>query len=191
MPFPKARLRAGFSLPELLACLTMLAFVMTGAATLLNVSSRQQRTLRIYSQVQTDLRSGIRRASRTLRHASAILNPSTSVNFPVKTSGASQVIVRVPEPAGSAASAVEVRFYASGGVFYAQRSDVSGAGVALESGVQSVAFKYYRTANGSRAAVDATPSQATEIQITITATSGAINTKLSNLVALRNVLINL
>lgn len=185
------RLRAGFSLTELLAALTMLAFVITGAATLLNVGRRQLRTLRTYSQVQTDLRAGVRRASRTLRHANTVLNPSSAGNFPVKSSSASQVIVQVPEPTGSSPATVEVRFYVSNGVFYAQRSDVSGSGVALESGVQSVLFNYFRTVNGTRSSVDATPNQATEIQMTTTAASGGMNTKLTTLVALRNVLINL
>lgn len=183
--------RRGFSLPEMLAALTMLAFVIMGAATLLNVGRRQQQTLRIYSQVQTDLRGGVRRATRTLRHASKILNPSSMANFPVKVSNASQVIVEVPEPTGNSPATVEVRFYVSNGVFYAQRSDVAGAGVVLERGVQSVAFNYFRTINGVRSTADATPDQATEIQITVTASSGAINTRLSSLVALRNVLINM
>jgi prepilin-type N-terminal cleavage/methylation domain-containing protein len=183
-------IRRGFSLPEMLAALTMLAFVMLGAATLLNVGRRQQQALRIYSQVQTDLRGGIRRATRTLRHARQVLNPSSVANFPVKVSNASQVIVEVPEPTGSASTTVQVRFYASDGVFYAQRSDVAGAGVGLERNVQSVAFNYFRTNNGARSAVDSAPDQATEIQITLTANSGAINTRLSSLVALRNVLIS-
>jgi hypothetical protein len=169
----------------------MLGFVITGAATLLNVGRRQQRTLRLYSQVQTDLRASIRRATRALRHASEVVNPSTATNFPVKSSGASQVIVTVPEPSGSSPSTVQIRFYLSSGNFYAQRSDNTGPGVLLESGVQSLTFNYFRTVGSSRTAVDASPSQATEIQIAITGSSGNISSKLTTLVALRNVLVSL
>lgn len=183
--------KRGFSLPEMLAALTMLAFVLTSAATLLNVGRRQQQTLRQYSQVQTDLRAGLRRASRTLRHAQSIKNPSAAANFAVKVSDASQVIVEVPEPTGSAQTTVEVRFYLSNGVLYAQRADVATAGVALETGVQNVEFRYFRTANGVRATSDSAPQQATEVQLTVTAASGAISTRLSTLVSMRNVLINL
>lgn len=184
---PSRRHRA-FSLPEMLVALTMLGFVITGAATLLNVARRQQRTLRLYSQVQTDLRAGIRRATRTLRHAAQVVSPSSSTNFPVKTSGPTQVIVQVPEPTGTSPNTVEVRLYLSGGTFYAQRSDVSGAGIALETGVQSLTFNYFRTEGGTRTTVDGTPTQATEIQIAITGSSGTMSSSLTALVAMRNAL---
>jgi len=182
------RLRAGFSLPEMLVALMMLSFIITGAATLLNVTRRQQRTLRLYSQVQTDLRAGVRRATRTLRHASEVVSPSSATNFPVKTSGSTQVIVLVPEPTGTSPSVIEVRFYLSSGVLYAQRSDVAGPGVALESDVQSLAFNYFRTSGAVRTAVDSTPTQATEIQMTVTGSSSTMTSSLTTLVTMRNAL---
>ena len=183
--------RRGVSLAELLVSLTMMAMVIASCATLLTIGRRQQRTWQRYSQLQTDLHSALRRATRTIRHGSAVLNPSSAANFPVKTSSATQVIVVVPEPSGTTPANVEVRFHVTGGVFYAQRADVSGNGLVLMSGVQSVAFSYYRTASGSRASVSGSPQTATEIGISLTGSSGGLNTTLTALVAMRNVLISL
>jgi type II secretory pathway pseudopilin PulG len=176
---------------ELLVALTMMAFVIASSATLLTIGRRQQRTWQQYSQVQTDLHIALRRATRTIRHGSAILNPSSAVNFPIKTSSATQLIVRVPEPTGVSPTTVEVRFHVTGGVFYAQRSDVAGNGLALMTGVQGVAFSYYRTASGVRTVVSGTPETATEVGISLTGSSGGFNTSLIALVAMRNVLISL
>ena len=183
--------RRGVSLAELLVSLTMMAMVIASCATLLTIGRRQQKTWQRYSQLQTDLHTALRRATRTIRHGSAVLNPSAAANFPVKTSSATQVIVQVPEPTGTSPTTVQVRFYVSGGVFYAQRSDVAGNGLTLMSGVQSVAFSYYRTAAGTRTSVSGTPQTATEIGITLTGSSGGLNTSLTSLTAMRNVLISL
>jgi prepilin-type N-terminal cleavage/methylation domain-containing protein len=183
--------RRGMSLPELLVSLTLMAFVIVSCATLLTIGRRQQRTWQQYSQIQTDLRMALRRASRTIRHGSVVLNPSVAANFPVKTSSATQLIVLVPEPTGTTPTTVEVRFHLNGGVLYAQRSDVSGNGIALMSGVQSVAFSYYRTVAGARTSVPGAPHTATEVGITLTGSSGALTTNLTALVAMRNALLSL
>ena len=179
--------RRGHTLWEMLATTLLLGMTATAAATLMRTGQRQQKIARDYSQIQTDMRSAVRRASRTIRHGYAVVNPSSSSRFAGNTaSNGSQVIVKVPEPGNT--SQVEVRFYLSGGTFYAQRADDTGSGLALMSGVNTLSFNYYQTssATGTRTAVDSTPQSATEVGLTLNATSGLVTSSFTSYVALRN-----
>ena len=187
--------RAGFSTFEALAALFILMFAISVTAQLYVTGMRVRRVAQNYSQVQTDLRSALRDATRAVRHGYQVMNPSSLTAFPnvapnYRNSNANQLIVQVPDSTGAK---VEIRYYLSSGGLYEQRS--SGGTDQLQlSGIQTLTFNYYKTSGGTRTAVDGSspndPSKATEVQVTVTATNGVVTEAVSVLVALRNHLAN-
>src|SRR5262249_35564713 len=111
-------------------------------------------------------------------------------------SNASQLVVNVPEPTGSATSNIELRFYLSNGVFYKQRSDQYGtsSGTALISNVLTLKFNYYQTTGSTRLSADPgnanglSTNQATEVLITVITSQDSTTTEATALVQLRNYL---
>lgn len=195
----RPRGRRGFTLVEMLMAVVMLTFVGAGTATLLLVGQRQQRLARNYSQVQSDLRKGLLRITRTLRHGYQVVGQNTTYSASVsaftataaRQSNASQLVVRIPEPAGTTPTSVELRFYRSGGILYAQHpADLAAGnpGIALLSGVQSLAFNYFRTGGTTTTVVDATPEQASEVRILVTAAREQAITTVETRISLRNAL---
>jgi type II secretory pathway component PulJ len=182
----RAQRRRGISLVEGIVGLTILSVVLAATAALLAGGQRLQRTSQDYSQLQTDLRTAVRRVARSLRHGFAVVNPSTVSGFGVQASSATQVIVTVPEPSGVTPEKVELRFYVSNQVLYAQRSDQAAPGTALLTGVRGLAFSYYQTTAAGRTAVDATPQLATEVRFTLSAAQGKIVTAMPGMACLRN-----
>jgi Tfp pilus assembly protein PilW len=178
--------RRGATIVEFLVSMFLMSIVLTGTARLFYVGYQQQRQARGYSNAQKEIREGLRRMTRALRHGYGVVNPSSSAGFPAADSGASQVIVRVPEPSGASTTDIEFRFHVSGEVLYYQRSDEAAPGTALVSGVQSAVFNYYQSSGSGRTAVDSTPASANEVQVTLTAESADMTTKVSTLVNLRN-----
>jgi hypothetical protein len=76
-------------------------------------------------------------------------------------------------------------FYVSGGTLYYQSSSGTAPGTALLTGVNSMSVVYYTTSNGATS-VASTPSAATEIQITLSATQGPVTTSVQAYVWMRN-----
>ena len=178
--------RHGVSLVELVATFLILAFVTVGTLNLYNVGNRQQRNARFYSQAQTDIREGIRRILRTVRHGSAVL---TGTSFSAADSTTSQIIVAVPQ----ASPGDQIRIYASSGNIYAQTAGdaaASLAGTLMVAAPATLLVNYSQTtvtATGTTiTAVDGAPASATEAQVTITATRGSVTTKSIAYVELRN-----
>lgn len=184
----KRNTRRGVTLVELLASTIILSFVVSGTMTLYTVGQKTQSVSRYYSQVQTDMRTGMRSATRTIRHGYNVVATSVKTNFPAgsRTSTASQIIVRVPEPSTSGSPDVEIRFYASGGTLYVQRSDAASPGTALITGVQSFTINYFITSGGTRSTDDGTPGTATEAQLTLVDTYGSVTSTVTAYAALRN-----
>jgi hypothetical protein len=177
---------------EMVVSALILSFVVMATAQLMNGGLRQQKLGREYSQAQTDLREGLARATRAIRHAYEVVNPSTEANFGANTaSSAGQVIVRVPEPGGSANPDVEMRFHLSNGTLYAQRDDQTAPGTALMTGVQSLTFNDFQSITGTSVAMDGTPQQASAVQIRITAVRGSAVTPVETLVTMRNSILGL
>lgn len=184
--------RRGFSLMEAVITALILSFVVAATASLMNSGLRQQKIGREYSQAQTDLRQGLSRATRAIRHAYGVVNPSTEANFGGSTaSNTNQIIVRVPEPAGSANPDVEMRFHASNGTLYAQRDDEAAPGTALMTGVQSLTFNYFQSNTGVSVPMNGTPSQASAVQVRVTAVVGSATTPVETLVTMRNSILGL
>lgn len=183
---------------ELLGVALTLSFLIAATAMLFDAGERQQRLARTYSQVQIDLRDALREATWGIRHGYSVINPSDAANFADKGSHPTQVIVRVPEPSfktdpntGLPDSYEEVRYYLANGTLWAQRADESGTGTALLRQVRSLTFHYFQSVGMTRVAIDATPQQATEVQITLTAVRGPSVTTVQTLVNLRNFVANL
>lgn len=186
----RSRRRRGLTLLELVVALFLFGMMIAATASLLVAGQRQQTLGQDFSHVQSELRTGLRRATRTLRHGYAVVASSSSGAFSSPVSNASQVIVRVPEPTGAGALQVEVRLHVSGGVLYAQRADQAAPGTALLSGVQSLRFEYFQTSGGTRSPVDASPADTTDIRITVTAAKGVAATSATTTVSLRNALVS-
>lgn len=189
----RRRTRPGVSLVELLAVAIILSFLVGATAQFYNTSKAQHQLSRDYSQVQTDLRTALRRVTRTLRHGFAPKHPSTRANFPSgSTSNSTQVIVPIPEADGAGVNK-EIRIYYSNGSLYAQRSDETGAGTLLINDLNTspagAEFRYYKTVAGANPTeVANAPETATEIRITLTGKYGRATTSVVAYVALRNVI---
>lgn len=183
-PRNRERHRRGYSLIEALIGVLILSFVVAATATLMEVGTRQQRLGRSYSQVQTELRDALRRATRSVRHGYWVVGTSTVSNFSAApTSGSTQVIVRLPQAGGGT---LEARYHLSGGTLYVQREDEVAPGTALITGVTQFTLGYYRTNGSVRSASDGTPANATEVKFRLTATRGSATTPVETLVTLRN-----
>lgn len=182
------RTQRGHTLIELIISAAILSAIIVSAGGLLAVAYRQQIRGRNYSQAQTDLRTALRIATRSIRHGYNVVATSTDSNFPSgsRTSGASQVIVRVPEPSTSSSADVEIRIYVSSGVMYAQRSDQATPGKKLMSGVSSLTINYFRTIAGTQSDVDGSPGTATEVCLTLASTQGILTTTATAYVTMRN-----
>jgi Tfp pilus assembly protein PilW len=198
-PGRAGRKQRAATLPELLAAALVIAFIVGATAKLYSVGQGQQLLARSYSQAQTDLRTALRRVTRTIRHGFPLhgpTNPSTKSNFPANsTSNATQIVVPVPET-DTDGSHKEIRIYYSNGALYAQRSDESAPGTLLISGLQTnpvgVEFKYYLTLPSSTGTitvdVSSNPAKATEAQISLTAVRQSATVSATAYVAIRNVL---
>lgn len=173
----------GMTLIEVLIVALIMTFLTIGVGMLYTVGQRQQRISNYYSQVQTDMREGLRRVTRTLRHGYEVVGTSTAGTLNGLSSSTSQIIVRVPEPTGAATTYVHIRFYVSGSVLYSQRQDQSAPGVALLDGVQTLAFNYFDEYGAN---MNATPTAATRTEIVLTARRGPATTTVRTLVTLRN-----
>ena len=128
---------------------------------------------RFYSYGQTDIRTAMRTVTRTLRHAYQVNATGTLGSLSGVASNGSQVVCTIPQASGSAN--IQVLFYMSGDTVYYQRSTDAAPGTALLTGATGMAVAYYTTTNGITSAA-ASPSQATEVQITLTATRGSVTT---------------
>jgi len=189
MSATRGRRGRGATLVELVLSLTIFASIVAATAALMNAGQQQQRLGSEYSRLQTDLRTALRRITRTVRHGRGVVMVSETSAFRAAGSGAGQIIVAVPEPSRVTPAQVEVRIYAANNTLYAQRSDQAAPGTVLLTGVRSLTFNYYQTVGTSRAAVDATPGQATETQVTLSAAQGRAITSATTTVALRNVVV--
>lgn len=188
-PTGRFRSRRGASIVEMVATFLILAFVTSGTAGLYYVGTRQQRGSRFYTEAQTDLREGIRRITRTVRHGSAVL---TGTTFPSADSNSAQVIVAVPQ----ASPRDKIRIYrnASSGTIYAQTSGdaaSASAGTVMLAGPATLSITYYRTGATSTGTTttDVTssgPATATEVQLTLSTTRGSVTTTSVAYVQLRN-----
>jgi hypothetical protein len=205
LPRSRARMRRrnAASLIELLAAVLILAFVMVGVAVLYQVNNRVSRRMRNYSLVQTDLRTGVRRATRTIRHGTQVVVAATTYTQTVLTFTASasrasntssQVTVCVPDSAVAIAppTFVEVRLYLSNGTLYLQRANegnAGAAGIVLLSGISAFTITYWNSSVSPRATTNASPQLATEVELSVTAAEpgqGAVSTSADSLVSLRN-----
>jgi hypothetical protein len=174
---------------EMVLAALLLSFIVAAVSALYNVAYKQQRIARNYSQVQTDIRAGLRRATRAIRHGYKVVNPSTQANFPVKASNASQMIVVVPD---NTAAQRELRLYLSSGTLYAQYQDqTTASATALLSGVTALTFNYFYENVTTKTATDGSPQLATEVQITVTAQQDAATTTVQAYVELRNATLGL
>lgn len=200
-PARSRRRRPAFSLIEMLSAVMILSFILAGVALLFQVNNRVSRRMRNYSLVQTDLRAGLKRATRTLRHGTEVVVPATAYSQAVTTFTApasrssntnSQVTVCVPESSGTSPAYVEVRLYLSNGTLYAQRANEGNAGQpgkALLSGVSALKITYWNSSVSPRATTNASPQLATEVELSVTAAEpgqGAVSTSADALVSLRN-----
>lgn len=195
----------GMSLIEVMATALLLGFLLSAVGSMFSTTRRLSLRAKGYVQTQEDLRTSLRRAMRTLRHGYEVVMSSrtytasesvTSFNASSsRDSSASQVTVRVPEPAGTSPTSVELRIYLSGGTIYAQRADqgnASQAGTALVTGVSNMTVNYWNTSGGVRTATDGAPASASEVEIKATSASagmGAVTTTAETLVSLRNYLL--
>ncbi|MCW3097140.1 MAG: hypothetical protein JWL77_2758 [Chthonomonadaceae bacterium] len=203
LPRSRARIRrrTAASLIELLAAVLILSVVMAGVALLYQVNNRVSRRMRNYSLVQTDLRTGLKRATRTIRHGTQVVVSATTYTPAVTTFTASasrasntssQVIVCVPEASGANPAFVEVRLYLSNGTLYAQRADEGNAGTAgtvLLTGISAFTITYWNSSVSPRATTNGSPQLATEVELSVTAAEpgqGAVSTTVDSLVSLRN-----
>ena len=185
----RSRSRRGATLMELVATYLILAFVTSGTMGLYYVGTRQQRISRFYTLAQTDLREGIRRITRTVRHGSAVL---TGTAFAAPNSSATQIIVAVPQ--ASPGDRIRVYRDPTTGTIYAQTAGdaaASSAGTVMVTGPATLSIAYYQTGATSTgtATTDVTasgPATATEAQITLSATRGSVTTTSVAYVQLRN-----
>lgn len=198
-PIVRRRPRRGGTLLELVATFLILAFVTSGTVGLYYVGTRQQRGSRFYTLAQTDLREGIRRITRTVRHGSGVLttaSPASAVSpssgFPVKVSDASQIIVDV-HLASSTANQIRIYRNSTTGTIYAQTAGDAPTlpGTVMVDGPATLAIAYYQTGATSTgtSTTDVTasaPAAATEVQLTISATRGNVTTTSVAYVQLRN-----
>jgi len=178
--------RRGASVPELLIALLVLSFVIAGTARLLVAGERQQSLGRNYSQVQTDLRLALNRATRAIRHAHGAQAGSSDT----------QLIVEVPQASGETPQTTKATYYRSGDTFFMRPSTPSNADpVPLITGVDMLSINYFRTDGAVRTPVDVTatnppnpanPTRATEVRIAITARRGRAAFSVDTLVAMRN-----
>src|SRR5205807_2346162 len=119
-PGPVTRRRRGATLIEAMGAALILALVVTAAAALLAGVQKLHRRSAAYSQAQTSLRQGLRRALRTMRHGYAVIGTSAQGNLNNLSSGSSQAIVNVPVVGGGT---MQLRIYVNGGNLYAQYSN--------------------------------------------------------------------
>ena len=173
--------RRGATLVELVATFLILGFVTSGTVGLYYVGTRQQRGSRFYTLAQTDLREGIRRISRTVRHGFAVLPGSD----------ATQIYVSVPQTAPGD----QIRIYrdSTTGTIYAQPvgTGATGTRTVMVDGPATLSLTYYQTGATSTgtSTTDVTtsaPTSATEVQFTISATRGSVTTTSVAYVELRN-----
>ena len=184
--------RQGVTIAEMLIVAVVLSFIVGATMRLYNLAQHQQLQARMYSQAQGDLRIALRRATRVLRHGYAAKATSTKSNFPSgSASSSTQIIVPIPET-DTNASNKEIRVYYSNGSLYAQRSDQTGSGTLLISGLRTspggATFNYYKTSGVSTTEVASSPDTATEVRITLWAVRFNVTTSVSAYAALRNVI---
>ncbi len=191
-------------MPEMLLSMLILAFLAAATASLYTVGQAQHHTAKGYSQVQTDVRRAMARVTRTIRHGYSVVGTSSLGTLNGLSSAVNdQIIVEVPEPSPSTAKR-QIRFYRSNaGVLYYQDHTQAAPGTALMTGLQvpregltsgeaaPLTFHYYQSIPDLSGAVtttnvDANPSLATEVRITITARSAPVSTTVRAYVSLRN-----
>lgn len=172
----------GMSLIEVILAAMVLSFMVAATARVYQVGEKQQRTARAYSLAQSDIRRGLQRLTRTVRHGYQVV--AASANFGGASSGLNQVVVEVPEPGGTTRG--EIRFYLSGGTLYAQKQSEAAPGTALVTGVQALELKYYQTDSGTGIASVVAPALATEVDIKVTAKRDPAVTTVRAYVNLRN-----
>lgn len=172
----------GASLVEMMSALLILAIITAASFSLYWSGNQAHRRARFYSQAQTDIRQALRQMIRVIRSANSVVSQGTMGTLAGLASGSNQVVVRLPQGAGSF---IECRYYVSNGVLYQQRSTDAAPGTALLTGVTGLTFNYVRTLGGVRTAVDGAPSVATEVQMAINARRGSVTTGLTGYVALR------
>lgn len=181
------RRTAGASLAEMLACLLILSFAVASVSKLMTAGLLQQQAGRERSDGQDAVRKGVRLAVRSLRHGFRVVASSTSFGS-AQSSSASQVIVEVPQPSGSNPSKILIRLYRSANTLYLQRSDQPGSPVVALSGITSLTVSYYLTSGTTRTPCPSSPSSATDLQLTVRATSGSAIIQMSADVTMRNAL---
>lgn len=181
----RARSRRGVTFIEMAVTALVLAFIVAATAGLYNIGQRQQLIGGRYSANQTNMREALRRMTRALRHGYAVVGTSSAGSLSGISSGAGQVVVRVPDPGGATQS--DLLFYRSpaGAIYYLGQNDPA-PGTKLLDNVQSLTFNYFQTTPSGTTVVDATPSQATEVMITMTAVSRPATTTVTAYVNLRN-----
>ena len=177
----------GASLAEMLACLLILSFAVASVSKLMTAGLLQQQAGRERSDGQDAVRKGVRLAVRSLRHGFRVVSSSTAFGS-AQSSSASQVIVEVPQPSGSNPSRILMRLYRSANVLYLQRSDQPGSPVAALSGITALTVNYYLTSGNTRTLCPSSPSSATDLQLTVRATSGNAIIQMSADVTMRNAL---
>ena len=175
----------GASLPELLITALLLSFIVGSVARLYSVGKSSHQVSRGYSQNQTDLRTAMRRATRTIRHGGAPVATTTDFGGGTQASDGTQVILQIPD------SSVKVRVYYKSGSLYAQRSDESAPGTQLITGLTipsgQQTFRYYQSAGTAPPAdVSGSPATATEVKISLWSVRERVQTGITTYVALRN-----
>lgn len=166
----------------MMSALMILAIVTAAAFSLYWSGNQAHRRSRFYSQAQTEARTALREVTRVVRTSVAVVGTGTQGTLSGLTSGANQLIVRVPS---GGASTLEVRYYVANGILYVQRSDESAPGRELILGVTGLSFAYYRTLAGTRTAVNGAPGTATEVQVTLQVRRVSVTTGLTAYVAIR------
>ncbi len=180
----KRRNLRGASVVELLAAAMIVGFLVAGSAALITVGEGQEVNSRMYSYLQTNLRSAMHPMTRALRHGYGVDATGTGV-LAARTSGANVIVCTIPTtPVTFPSTNIEIAFYVSGGTLYYERSTDASA-TSLMTGVNSLTVVYYTTAAGVTT-VAATPSAATEIQLTVSATDGPVTTSAQAYVWMRN-----
>lgn len=181
----------------MLAAALVIGFLAAAVGKMMTTGLSQQALAREYSKSQTDLRSVMRKITRTVRHGgstspSAVgaltssTNPASSANFGSYTantnrdSDTTQIIVKVPQ--SSPGDQIRVYRNSTTGNIYAQtqgEAASNSAGTLLAAGPSTLTIAYYKTTitpdttNGGLASEDcasSTAAAATEAKISISLT---------------------
>jgi len=195
------RARRAATLIEMLVTAAVIGFLSIATAQFYRVGYNYHRNMKSYSQTQVELRDILDMMTRTARHAYQVRRGPVQINGRDQSSSATQVVLEIPVPGAS--STQRIRFFKpattgtfpGGGVanknhiYYEKDGEVGINTVA--TGIQSLAIGYRQTTVAgdgtvSITNVDATPGQATELKITITAQKSAVVTTSVAYVAMRN-----